>query len=178
MSTMRKGGGGVAIFSKINFYGKVITNGSYSTSNIIDCLSIELELKKKKITVCCIYRPPNRNISEFTAQIELLLQKYRNKTVFFVGDMNINILNYSSHNDTNDFLNLMYSRGYYPLITKPTRLTRKTASLIDNIFTNELQYATKSGVFICDVSDHLPIFQICSYDDGSENEYKQKTNFI
>ena len=64
----------------------------------------------------------------------------------------------------------MYSNGLYPLITKPTRITEKSATLIDNIFTNECQVITKSGVLICDVSDHLPVFQICRYYKNENNQ--------
>ena len=56
----------------------------------------------------------------------------------------------------------MYSFGLYPLITKPSRITEITAMLIDNIFTNELQFQVNSGLLITDnISDHLPDFAIC-----------------
>ena len=50
-------------------------------------------------------------------------------------------------------------------------------SIIDNIFTNELQRITSSGLIINDLSDHLPIFQICDYTDdvhSNRNQYKTK----
>ena len=170
ISRINKGGGGVAIFAKTNLNAKIIDSASFSINEIIDCVSIQIETIEKKIFVSCIYRPPNRNLTDFISQIECLLQKYRNKTLFIVGDMNINILQYINHEDTNAFLNLMYSNGLYPLITKPTRITEKSATLIDNIFTNECQLITKSGVLICDVSDHLPVFQICRYNSKCENK--------
>ena len=55
----------------------------------------------------------------------------------------------------------MYSFGLYRLITKPTRITNITATLIDNIFRNELQFQVHSGLLITDISDHLPVFAIC-----------------
>ena len=51
--------------------------------------------------------------------------------------------------------------GIYPFITKPTRITEYSARLIDNIFTNNIKGVNKSGIFISDVSDHLPVF-VCS----------------
>ena len=57
----------------------------------------------------------------------------------------------------------MLSMGIYPLITKPTRITECSATLIDNIFTNNIKGVNKSGIFISDVSDHLPVF-VCSQD--------------
>ena len=59
----------------------------------------------------------------------------------------------------------MFSLGLYPLIDKPTRITAYSATLIDNIFTNELDSTISSGLIINDISDHLPIFAICKYKD-------------
>ena len=167
--------GGVAIFAKKSLNAKMLDHGSFSVNEIIDCLSIEIENNEKKVIISCVYRPPNRNILDFMSHIEVLLEKYRNKTLFIAGDMNINILNYNNHDDTNEFLNLMYSKGLYPLITKPTRITRKSATLIDNIFTNECHSINKSGLLVCDVSDHLPVFQICNYDSVKENKNNKFT---
>ena len=57
----------------------------------------------------------------------------------------------------------MYSLGMYPLISKPTRIPSTSATLIDNIFTNEIKYDVNSGVLISDFSDHLPVFAVCDY---------------
>ena len=54
----------------------------------------------------------------------------------------------------------MYSNGFYPLISKPTRITSHSATLIDNIFSNDLDNHKFSGILWSDISDHLPIFQI------------------
>ena len=49
------------------------------------------------------------------------------------------------------------SQSFMPLINKPTRITKTTASLIDNIFTNMYVQAI-SGIIISDISDHFPIY--------------------
>ena len=46
------------------------------------------------------------------------------------------------------------------MITKPTRITAPSATLIDNIFRNNTTVSSKSGLIISDISDHLPIFSI------------------
>ena len=56
----------------------------------------------------------------------------------------------------------MFSLGYKPLINKPTRITAYSSTLIDNIFTNDLDYEHKSGIVITDISDHLPIITSCN----------------
>ena len=54
----------------------------------------------------------------------------------------------------------MTSNSLYTLISKPTRITSSTATLIDNIFTNNLELNTNSGILYTDLSDHLPVFQV------------------
>ena len=65
-----------------------------------------------------------------------------------------------------------------PTITKPTRITRNTATLIDNIFTNEMSNDFISGILFCDLSDHLPTFLINKekYNDQNiENKIQTRT---
>ena len=83
------------------------------------------------------------------------------KTIFVYGDLNIDLLKHESHNSTRNFLDMTYSLG--PLIDKPTRITDTSATLIDNIFTNELHHNLTSGILFNDISDHLPIFALCKF---------------
>ena len=45
-----------------------------------------------------------------------------------------------------------------PIITKPTRITDHTSSLIDHIYTNSPEKLIRSGICLADISDHLPVF--------------------
>ena len=56
----------------------------------------------------------------------------------------------------------MYSNMLLPLITRPTRITPHTATLIDNIFVNNFFVRSRSGLLFTDISDHLPVFSIHS----------------
>ena len=62
--------------------------------------------------------------------------------------------------------NVLQSNGCIPLITKPTRVTSKAVSLIDNIFTNfifDTSFKLKKGIIKRDVSDHFAVFVfLCS----------------
>lgn len=53
----------------------------------------------------------------------------------------------------------MFYYGLLPLIDKPSRITKDSATLIDNIFTNVHGHAT-CGLLLSDLTDHLPIFVI------------------
>ena len=73
-----------------------------------------------------------------------------------MGDFNLNLTNYQSHNLTGEFLDMMYFNTFFPLITRPTRITSHSATLIDNIFQNSLETNLLSSLLFTDISDHLP----------------------
>ncbi len=52
-----------------------------------------------------------------------------------MGDFNIDLLKSESCDFANKFTEQLFTSSFYPLITKPTRITSHTATLIDNIFT-------------------------------------------
>ncbi len=87
-----------------------------------------------------IYKPPNTNIQEFSNTIIPIINKGNrdNKILYLMGDFNINLPNADTHGPTNDFINDMYAKCMFPLINKPTRITRYSATLIDNIYTNNI----------------------------------------
>ena len=109
--------------------------------------------------------------------IEYIFNKGKTKKVYLCGDVNVDLLRYSCHDATNNCIDQLYSYGLHPLIMRPTRITKESATIIDNIFTNELQRITSNGLIINDLSDNLPIFQICDYTDdvpSIRNQYKTK----
>ena len=55
--------------------------------------------------------------------------------------------------------NLLFLACLVPTITRPTRITSESATLIDNIYVsgNRLEYL-RSGILVADISDHFPIF--------------------
>ena len=75
-----------------------------------------------------------------------------------------NLLNIDKHSESQDFNDIFTSHAYLPLITKQTRVTTKSATLIDNIFFNGIVEGSSmfNGILYTDVSDHFPIFHINS----------------
>ena len=53
-----------------------------------------------------------------------------------LGDFNVDLLNYDSNHDVSEFLDTMHSNHFLPLITSLTRITAKSSTLIDNLFSN------------------------------------------
>ena len=123
--------------------------------------SLFIEIKncaQKDVIVGLIYRPPSQSITNFIDEMEVVLEKMssENKKCYLLGDFNIDLLKFETHNQTLELLNLLYSFTFRPLIDKPTRITSSTATLIDNVFTNDIALHN-SEIILSDVSDHLPI---------------------
>ena len=84
--------------------------------------------------------------------------KKSNKKSHIAGDFNLNVLDHDNCKKVHDFQNLSYENNMIPIINKPTRVTRKTATAIDHIITNcFVGINFKTAIFKRDISDHFPI---------------------
>ena len=91
--------------------------------------------------------------------------KEENKIAYLMGDFNIDLLKVNLHAKTNEFVNDVISRGFLPKITRPTRITPHTATLIDNIYSNDNRPTSQndiSGIIMTDVAYHFGTFHIVS----------------
>lgn len=157
---VNKRGGGVVIYSNSKYGVTICDRLSCTIDNMFECLTVEAEVtNSNNILVMCIYRAPGTCLASFNENISNLIARVNPKKKLFVcGDFNIDILKVDSNADSLCFLDIMYGYGLYPLITKPTRITTTSATLIDNIYTNVLA-DTKNGIIVSDfISDHMPIF--------------------
>ena len=160
-----KKGGGVIIYTNEKFKTTKLDVLSFSQRNFMEAIALEIEFNNQKINVACIYKPPKVNVKTFTDKFKDYVESLSTKNETYIcGDFNINLLKHESHTDTKIFADQMFSSGFYPLINKPTRITENTATLIDNIWCNNVNHThdSFSGIIIDDLSDHLPIFHTCS----------------
>ena len=58
------------------------------------------------------------------------------KSIFLLGDFNVNLLNDNEHNQTNELLDFLATNSFISLILQPSRITSHSNTLIDNIFSN------------------------------------------
>ena len=119
---------------------------------------------KPHIIIGCVYRHPNANLIEFTSELQDIMQdlnqsKYQ---TFIMGDVNIDFLKFCDNIQTEEYLDMIYLNNFLPLITKPTRITDHSKTLIDHMYTNSDSSKIRSGIATFDISDHLPIFSIVS----------------
>ena len=72
-------------------------------------------------------------------------------------DHNMNLLNSTKHKPTNKFLDSLLGHNMLSLITRPTRITQNSVTLIDNIFVSGQSHRNfDSAILISNISDHLP----------------------
>ena len=74
------------------------------------------------------------------------------------GDFNLNLLKIESDHNCQHFFNPLSSYGFLPHILQPTRVTENTATVIDNIFSNNIQDNIESGNILLTLSEHFPQF--------------------
>ena len=150
-------GGGVAIYHR-------------SILNVIDrddlvpedveavCLEI-IKPKSKPVLIASTYRPPNSQI-EFLDKIEVLFQNLDNehKELIIVGDLNCDFLSNNLSNHTKRFNDIVNIFQLTQLIDQPTRITEKTASLLDVALVNNPENISHSGVLHIGIRDHSLIY--------------------
>ena len=112
-----------------------------------------------------IYRLPNeivQDVNTFTDEFSLYLSllKRRKHSSFVCGDFNINLLSLDNKRHVNHFFETVMVKCFFPRITLPTRIQNTSHTLIDNIFSNNIEdgLKSKSGILINDISDHKIIF--------------------
>ena len=145
-----------------------------------DCNSVFIEILKISINtkcnlICgCVYRPPFMSLQHFNellARVIGMLQGDK-KYVYICGYFNVNTLHQSNSGLANlYFINLLSSSIFCPLITKPTRVTHNSSTLIDNIYCNIPNMATscKTGIVRTSISDHYAIFCISKKETLTSN---------
>ena len=96
-----------------------------------------------------------------------------------MGDFNIDLVKYTSDTKTEEFYNLLCSHNFRPLILQPTRVTSNTATLIDNIFINDISCLSTGGNITASISDHYFQFSHTNIFQNYKNKHiiKYKRDF-
>ena len=85
------------------------------------------------------------------------MKKEKPKGIIIGLDHNLDFLKADKHQATNNFVQSNLDFGLIPTVTRPTRITNTSATLIDNIIVSQnLCGAYTSNILINDTSDHLP----------------------
>ena len=133
-------------------------------TEIFEYVLVEIKTNDNNILVMSGYRPPNTSPkSSFKEYKEILksLRKNKHHELIIGLDHNFDLLKSAQYTSISDFLNLNIDTDLTPCITKPTRVTNKTATLIDNVMiSNKLSYNYTPYILLDDISDHYPCLVI------------------
>lgn len=131
-----KHGGGVGLYVNRSYQFRERVDLAVNNDDIIESQFIELTTQSKNVLVGIVYRPPNSKLDQFNECLAELLQKLdlKNKKCYLMGDFNLDLLKSNENQYAKNFINQMFSSTFYPLISKPPRVTKSSATLIDNIF--------------------------------------------
>ena len=156
----KKGGGvGILINNKIKYRVRTDLNAN-SQDNSFEHFFIEVKGTRYNIITGSIYRPPNTDIEKFIENYTNSLssiKKEKNKELILGLDHNLDLLKQASHRKTQDFIETTLDNSLLPTITKPTRINKSSATLIDNIIISQkLQAGYSSSILLSNLSDHLP----------------------
>lgn len=154
-------GGGLCIYVDKSIIIKVRKDLSTSEKDVETFFVELINEKAKNVIIGNTYRPPSGKMSVFNNQLDKILKKIKleGKPAYLSGDYNMNLLDYERNKNVRKYVNKMNESLLLPAINRPTRITRKKATCIDNIFFNyNFEHEIKSGVINEKISDHLPIF--------------------
>jgi hypothetical protein len=159
--------GGVAVYIKKTLQGNLRSDLHISFYPNYKCENLWLEFSFLNSTyiIAAMYNHPKQKANDFFQKLEPSLHKVVRKghPCIIVGDININLLKYSSNSDIAAYLTNIVSYNFLPIMLLPTRITSNSCTLIDHIYlfegTRQRPYLDIScGNFICDISDHLANF--------------------
>ncbi len=176
-------GGGVGIYVRCNIPYSVAPMYSVFSDRLFESIFVKLNLPSTKLLVGSVYRPninhPNLTQTEqLTQSLDLLSNLYsqlssNNANVRILGDFNIDVLKYNTSNVASEYVDLFFSFGFLEVITKPTRCTPTSATLIDHVLSNAVCDNIRSYILTSLISDHFPIIYICN-----TKKIKQKVETI
>ena len=152
-------GGGVGVLVSQDVECRTRKDLSLDVTNF-ESITVEIKTHSDSFFVCSVYRPPNSRPKEFLKHYRRLLEKFtkaQHERLVIGIDHNLDLLKHHSHPPTKEFVDMNLDLNLIPTITKPTRITKTSATLLDNIIVGRLFHNFVANIAISDISDHLPI---------------------
>ena len=161
----KKGGGvGLLIRNEIAFKSRLDLEWESDTFE-----SYFIEIKGRCNTIFgALYRPPNTSAKQFVEQYGKFALKLKQLKInsFAIGmDHNLDLLKHDTYSHTQSLLETMAENNHFPCIMRPTRITTKSATLIDNIVVSpDIHVKQECNIVVNDISDHFPcVMKIPNY---------------
>ena len=127
--------------------------------NELESIFIEIDkntwMTNSNVIIVVTYRMPDLPVEIFYERISDILNTIQRENILFNWR--------SEHSRYMSFLiDVLYSNNVFPLITKPTRVTNKSATLIDHILTNNFDVNARhvQGILCNSILHHYAVFHI------------------
>ena len=181
-------GGGTGLYIREGLSCKEVKEYSIFIERVFESICYEVDFGSNgKILFLSLYRPPGNHptlsnselYDIFFEKINFLMNSISDsrKTCYILTDSNIDLLKVESVDHSFNFHDSLRSNGFLNLITKATRITTHSSTLIDQIITNDKSDKFTSGVLLSDISDHFITFSCLNFKhkkkSGSKNNYRR-----
>ena len=143
-------GGGVCLYIKDVYKVVPIEFDTVRPQGVEDVWVAVQSSKFPSIIIGCLYRHP-KSLSQTHDYISDIIKyvSLKDKPFYILGDFNDNILS-----DSSKMKQIISNAKLTQVISKPTRITPTSATLIDLIITNKSQSILHSDTIPCPVADH------------------------
>ena len=152
-------GGGVGCYIKSSIKTKR-RNDIEKSDTELEHLWFEVSGRNKhvKLLVGVIYRSQKfQTYNEWLDHFEELLNKIKSTwdgPILITGDLNINLIDHL-HTDVQKYTNILSQFNLDQVVTKPTRVTKNSSTLIDHIIISNKELIKHTDVLPCPlISDH------------------------
>lgn len=118
----------------------------------LECLALKVTLScSMNFTIVVLYNQPPVRVSFYDELSNVVKQLESHREVIWYGDFNINWLNKTCREKLQS---LMAKFNYTQMIKGPTRISRKSKTLIDMVFTKRPERIIRTYNLITGLSDH------------------------
>jgi len=168
--------GGVAMYISIDIKFEQLAKFELGING---CEDLWIKLTDCNVILSTIHRHPKADLSNFISAFSTTLQELDNRTFYILDDLNVNVSCLSS-NHVSDYLNMLAICDTFQIITKPTRVTDSSSTIIDHILTNDAIHPIIPGVIRTDLSDHYSTFCLINncYARKKFPIYKRNMNYF
>lgn len=156
----KRNGGGVCLYVRNSHNYRIRAD---LVPDDLEAVCIEIiKPNSKPFIVCSVYRPFITSPRDFFESFENFVKKLDDLAIEFhlLGDLNGNMLAEVPKQEAKILKRIYQNYQLSQLITKPTRITKSSKSLLDHYVTNAPEKIAKTDVIQTGMSDHGIIFGI------------------
>ena len=150
--TQDKSGGGLVLYYRNSLNST--RRRELEISNI-ETLWSEFNLPNTRpFLVCTVYRPPDAKAEWIDSfEKEVSIAQATGLEIIMMGDFNIDY----NKSISKKWLNMIQIFDLSQLVSEPTRITEKSATIIDHVYTNHPENVTECFISKLAISDHSPV---------------------